>query len=349
MIHLPERTPAAYVRHMRIASAVTALSWIPSEAIEGMTKMPFEAGVAHYDVPPPEAVEDAATLDALRVADRFRFANRLEAWIDVEDGTIMSFGYGEASRGHIGATTMKVGRKVTFEAVPLPDRRAEPEVGDGWVRFSQTGGGRTGVPAPRRVSHPPFVQFRAPLAWSTLSLTLHADGRVEHELAGASPFPRHWVYGPGGRLSHKSGLVDFKEWYRHSFGKHSPWGDEDSPALVAEVESALERELSSSLMRGDRKPEIMKLTEGTVLCEQGRPGDELFLILDGIVSVTVDGTVLAELGPGAMLGERATLEGGVRTSTLTCLSPCRIAAAPADAIDREKLVELRDAHRREDS
>ena len=335
---------------MRIESAVTSISWIPSEAVEGMTKMPFEAGVAHYDVPPPEAIDGVATLDELRAADRFRFANRLEAWIEVEDGgTISNYGYGEGSRGHIGSTTMKVGRKVTFEAVPLPDRQVEPEVGDGWVRFSQTGGGRTGVPAPRRVSHPPFVQFRAPLAWSTLSLTLHADGRVEHELAGASPFPRHWVYGPDGQLSHKSGLVDFKEWYRHSFGKHSPWGEEDSPALVAEVESALERELSVSLMRRDRKPEIMKLTEGTVICQQGEPGDELFLVLDGIVSVTVDGNPVAELGPGAMLGERAVLEGGLRTSTLTCKTACRVAAAPADAIDREKLVELSGGHRREES
>lgn len=334
---------------MRIDAAVTSISWIPSEAIEGMTKMPFETGVAHYDAPPPEVVDGVETLDELRLADRFRFANRLETWIEVQAGAITGFGYGDESRGHIGSTSMKVGRKMTFEAVPLPDRQAEPEVGDGWVRFRQTAGGRTGVPAPRRVSHPPFVQFRAPLAWSTLSLTLHADGRVDHELVGASPFPRHWVYGPDGKLSHKSGLVDFKEWYRHSFGKHSPWGDEESPALVAEVESALERELSVSLMRGGREPEIMKLTEGTVICEQGQPGDELFLILDGIVSVAVDREVLAELGPGAMLGERAVLEGGLRTSTLTCRTACRVAAAPADAIDPEKLVQLREGHRREEA
>jgi hypothetical protein len=333
---------------MRIDAAVTSISWIPSEAIEGMTKMPFEVGVAHYDVPPPEAVEGTKALDALRAADRFRFANRLEAWIDVDDGQITGYGYGDDSRGHIGSTTMNVGRKMTFEAVPLPDRQGEPEVGDGWVRFTQTAGGRTGVPAPRRVSHPPFVQYRAPLAWATLSLTLHADGRVEHELAGASPFPRHWVYGADGQLSHKSGLVDFKDWYRNAFGKHTPWGEEDSPALVTEVETALERELSAQLMRGGAKPEIMKLTPGTVLCQQGQPGDELFLVLDGVVSVAVDGEVLAELGPGAMLGERAVVEGGLRTSTLTCITPCRIAAAPADAIDRDKLVELSGVHRRED-
>ena len=37
---------------MRVESSVTSLTWIPSEAIKGMPKLPFEWGVAHYDEPP---------------------------------------------------------------------------------------------------------------------------------------------------------------------------------------------------------------------------------------------------------------------------------------------------------
>ena len=37
---------------MRIQSKVTSISWIPSECVEGMTKLPFEMGVAHYDPAP---------------------------------------------------------------------------------------------------------------------------------------------------------------------------------------------------------------------------------------------------------------------------------------------------------
>ena len=55
------------------------------------------------------------------------------------------------------------------------------------------------MPAPRRVNHPPFVQFRGPTVWTTLTLTMYADGRVEHALAGTSPFPRHWVYAGAGK------------------------------------------------------------------------------------------------------------------------------------------------------
>jgi len=39
---------------MRIEGSVTAISWIPSEAIEGLPKLPFEFGVGHYDEPPPD-------------------------------------------------------------------------------------------------------------------------------------------------------------------------------------------------------------------------------------------------------------------------------------------------------
>ena len=72
---------------------------------------------------------------------------------------------------------------------------------------------------------------------------------VRHELVGASTFPRHWVYDLEGKLAQKSGTIDFDEWYRRSHGDNTPWGEEDSEAFVTEVESALERELSLSIMR----------------------------------------------------------------------------------------------------
>ena len=37
----------------RFDLSVTAISWIPSEAIEGLSKVPFELGITHYDQPPP--------------------------------------------------------------------------------------------------------------------------------------------------------------------------------------------------------------------------------------------------------------------------------------------------------
>jgi CRP-like cAMP-binding protein len=166
-------------------------------------------------------------------------------------------------------------------------------------------------------------------------------------LLGASQFPRHWVYDADGALAAKVGLADFKEWWRTSFGKHTPWGDTDSPALVTAVETALERELATRIMRGGAKPAIRKLAAGDVLTRQGDAGDELFLLLDGVLVVEVDGEPLAEVGPGAILGERAILEGGARTSTLRAMTKTKVAVARAGEIDVAALEELSHGHQRE--
>ncbi len=168
-------------------------------------------------------------------------------------------------------------------------------------------------------------------------------------MTGASAFPRHWVYDADGQLSHKSGLTDFADWSAKSFGKHSPWGDEDSPALVTAVETALERALSVQLMHGAAKPKISRLPGGDVLVRQGEPGTSVFLVLDGVIRVERDGEQLAEYGPGAMLGERAHLEGGARTSTLVTVTDCRVASVEASQFDHDALVELSEGHRREDA
>jgi hypothetical protein len=327
---------------MRFESVVTSVSWIPSEAISGIAKLPFELGVTHYDDPPPDVIAD---LGVLQAEGRFRFVNELRAWIDVVDGAIVHSGY--SGGGRIGATTLRFATlELTLPATSFPDLRAPPDLGDGWVRFEQTTGGRTGAPAPRRVRGAPLLKVDAPTAWTTLALTLHSDGHSEHKLVGASPFPRHWIYNADGVLVEKSGLIDFEHWYRHAFGNHSPWGHENSPALVTAVETALERHLSTKIMRAG-KPRIAKVGKGSVLVRQGEPGVELFLLLDGMVQIDVDDTPLAEVGPGAILGERAILEGGRRTSTVRALTNCTIAVASAEQIDHTSLAELSTGHHRE--
>ena len=329
---------------MHVESSVTSISWIPSEAVTGMTKLPFEVGVTHYDNPPPDVIDD---LEGLGASDGFRFANRLRAWIEVENGKIVDHAY--AGGAVMGSTTVRLGKQATFQAIGFPELQREPEVTPTSVRFVQTAGGRPAIPAPRRVRHPPFVQLKGPTVWSTLGLTIGVDGTARFDLAGASSFPRHWVYDAAGKLAQKAGLTDFKEWYRHAFGKHTPWGDEDSKVLVTTVETALERELSRVVMRGAGEPKIKKLRKGKTLTKQGEPGDEVFLLLDGILSVNVDNEPLAELGPGAILGERAVLEGGVRTSTLRAVTKCKVAAVPADHLDPEALTEISKSHRREET
>src|SRR5918996_5266440 len=326
---------------MRVESSVTSITWIPSEAIEGMPKLPFELGITHYDDPPPDQIDD---LNALRDADAFREANELRAWIDVQGGRITDYAY--AGRGMIGVTRLKLaGRELSFPAVKFPLLQAEPEIGPDWVRFVQTAGGRMGLPAPRRVSGKPFFRVSSASAWTTLALIIYADGSSKHSLDGASPFPRHWIYDQDGKLVEKSATIDFKTWYRESYGKKTPWGEEDSPAFATAVESELERELSHSLMRGGGKARRRKLEQGETLVRQGEEGQELFLLLDGLLEVEVDGDIVAQVGPGAILGERALLEGGRRTSSLHAATPVRVAVVSAADVDEAARPEPARGHR----
>ena len=320
---------------MRIEHSVTTLSWIPSYAVTGLNKAFFESGFTHYDDPPPDQLYN---LDEMKRDDRFRYANRLHAFIEVEDGRITDCGYVGGSI--MGATTVRLGSRdlTRFQAVEFEELRAEPDVTETSARFVQTFGGHVALPAPRHVNRPPFVKLQAPTVWTTLALVLRADGEAEWEFVGASPFPRHWVFDHEGKLAGKAGLANFKEWWRHSFGTHTPWGELDSPALVTTVETALERELSAQIMQGGEKPKLRTIKEGQLLMEQGELGHELYLLLDGVLAVEVDGEVLSEVGPGAILGERAIIEPeGRRTATLRALTKSRVAVADTSQIDRDKL------------
>ena len=330
---------------MRIESSITSISWIPSEAIPGLVKVPFEIGLGHYDDPPGDRLP--GSIPELAASGEIRFANDLHAWIEVENGRVVDGG--QTGQGWIGVTRVAFGpKKLNFPAIPLPDRRSQQERTESMIKFQQTSGGRVAFPLPRKVARPPFVQISPPLVWTTLSLTLHADGRVERDVAGASPFPRHWIYDEKGELIKKSGMTDFKTWSAEIFGAKTPWGAEDSPAIVTEVETALERELSKTIMRGGAKPKIRKIEAGSTLVQQGEPGEELFLLLDGVLSVEVDGKALTEIGPGAILGERALLEGGKRTSTLRAVTACRVAVATADQVAPDALAEVARGHRMEE-
>jgi Cyclic nucleotide-binding domain len=323
---------------MRIESSVTAISWIPSEAIKGLPKIPFDLGVGHYDEPPPDRLKEG-DLERLREADRFREANDLRAWIEVEDGKVVDCG--QEGGGLVGSTTFRMGPKdVVIPGVPFETLRPEPEVFNDRARFIQTVGGRAGFPAPRMVKGKPFVRIQSATAWTTLALTIRADGSSDHELVGASLFPRHWVYDLDGNLTHKAGTTDFKKWYREAHGEHTPWGAEDSDAFVTQAESALERQLSADLMRRGATLGRRKLQPDETLVEQGEPGDELYLLLDGVLAAEVEGEEIAQVGPGAILGEGAVVGGGRRSATLRACTPARVAVIAADQIDRGALETL---------
>jgi hypothetical protein len=294
---------------MRIGSSVTAITWLPFAALDALPELPVGIAVAHYDEPPPVVLGD---LDELRDADRFREANQLEGWIDVENGEIVD--YGRDGRSVVtGAGLDLEASQIVFPAIAFPVIRPEPEIGDGFVRFQQTVGGRIGFPVPRPLRGRGYFHIGSAQAWTTLELVIRADGSSNRRLVAASPFPRHWLYDADGTFFSEHGLTDFDGWYRECHDE-SPWaGDE------------LEDELDEVAIRSGATLQRRRLRVGETLVEQDEPGADMFLLLEGVLEVEIDGDTVARVGSGTVLGELAVLGDGKRTATLRAVRPSRIA------------------------
>jgi hypothetical protein len=148
------------------------------------TNLPMDVGIGHEDDPPPDQLADVATFvagDAAASRTCWSPGSRSLRWDASPTPATEAPATWDRRRCVCSAARAHLARvgKLPFQSDPErhPDR----------VRFVQTAGGRTGPPAHRPVRRPPFVRVTSPTAWTTLALTIHADGRVEHEVVDASP------------------------------------------------------------------------------------------------------------------------------------------------------------------
>ncbi|MEM7276438.1 MAG: hypothetical protein AAF547_25420, partial [Actinomycetota bacterium] len=251
----------------RVERSFTSISWIPSEAMTGLMRLPMDVGLGHYDEPPPDHIDD---IEAFVSDGRCRFANRLEVWAVLDDGLVVDAG--SSGGGLVAATEVDLrALSIRVAAIPYPEIRVtEHEAGA--VRFVQTAGGRTGAPFPRRVGGGNRFRMTSPTAWTTLAVTVRPDGSTEAEVRGASPFPRHWFYDHDGNLVRKSATIEFDRWTSGEHEVDTPWGDADNAIVATEAESALERTLSRIVMAEQgRRPSIRTFQPGEVLMTQGEP------------------------------------------------------------------------------
>lgn len=93
---------------------------------------------------------------------------------------------------------------------------------------------------------------------------------------------------------------------------------------------AIERLLAVRLFSGctdkdlgriDRLTTAQDVPAGTVLCRQGTFGRETFVVVAGQAEVSIDGVVIATLGPSSFFGELSVLDGDPRVATVTALTP----------------------------
>ncbi|HEY5247586.1 MAG TPA: cyclic nucleotide-binding domain-containing protein [Dermatophilaceae bacterium] len=83
-------------------------------------------------------------------------------------------------------------------------------------------------------------------------------------------------------------------------------------ASVPLLRSCSKRELE----RVARVADEVHLEAGRTVVEEGHPGNECYVIISGSATVSREGTVIAEIGPGDHFGELAVLDGGPRTASV---------------------------------
>lgn len=71
----------------------------------------------------------------------------------------------------------------------------------------------------------------------------------------------------------------------------------------------------------ERLADTVDVPAGHVLMRQGASGGEMFVIASGGVVVDRNGSEVATLGPGSVVGEMALLSEGPRTATVTTTEP----------------------------
>ena len=102
-------------------------------------------------------------------------------------------------------------------------------------------------------------------------------------------------------------------------------------------------------MHDGPRPAVRELAAGEFLFRQAEPGTTLALVLDGTFEVLVDGGIVEQVGPGTVVGERASLADGRRTADLRALTQARVAEIAPGVLTAEQLSELAQGHHREDS
>jgi CRP/FNR family cyclic AMP-dependent transcriptional regulator len=85
--------------------------------------------------------------------------------------------------------------------------------------------------------------------------------------------------------------------------------------------------------------DIAKLVEdrhldaGATLCRQGDYESEVFVLVEGEASVAIDGSQVATVGTGEVVGELSMGTGGRRTATLTAVTPLHVLVLDPREVD----------------
>lgn len=74
------------------------------------------------------------------------------------------------------------------------------------------------------------------------------------------------------------------------------------------------------------EPNPQSFARGTVIFREGEPGDCMFFVLEGTVSVQMGGADIGSVESGEVFGEMALIDHAPRSATAVAATDCRLAA-----------------------
>ena len=74
------------------------------------------------------------------------------------------------------------------------------------------------------------------------------------------------------------------------------------------------------------EPGGVEFSRGQVIFSAGDRAEEMYVLIQGEVDISIGGKLVETIGPGGVLGEMALIERAPRIATATARTDCRLAA-----------------------
>jgi CRP-like cAMP-binding protein len=70
--------------------------------------------------------------------------------------------------------------------------------------------------------------------------------------------------------------------------------------------------------------DVVSFAAGAVICQEGEPGDKMYVVQEGEVDILVNGKVMETAGPGGVIGEMALVDASQRSATAVAKTDCTL-------------------------
>ena len=98
---------------------------------------------------------------------------------------------------------------------------------------------------------------------------------------------------------------------------------DEKTAIVAEIPMFAKLE-QRSLEAVATLAKLVTVPAGTVLLREGEPAESFYVIVHGTVQIERLGAFVRSIMDGGFIGEVALIEGGERTASAICATPCEL-------------------------